>query len=455
VKLFLLLLLFSTQVVYAQSSDTLAITNMQQRPAEFNYVDSFGFGHRLPVAAGSTMRLVLSSPVYLINTESDKRLYFWVHPGEQLIVTQSSKGSVFLHTKEGNGQRDMELRFFSELADSLGIADRTDIVKDPILSEKKLPIRYRKIELALERQLLFLQRYALRHHFEASITGLYEQTLRDIAIINHLDSYTRPAIPISVFYKEYSRYIPSWKHYFSSDSCTVRLSYRMAAGHFAGLLSKMANPAFSQLYDVVKQNFSDRTRDFLLSRVLLYKLKVEGDIAGVVTMQRRYISDCVSPDYKMEVTKQIAIQQKLSSLAAHGDRLLTPRGDTILLADLLAQHRVRKLYIDCWASWCAPCLTEMPNSIALQELCKGKPVDFIYLSFDEDAENWQRALLQGNVPATNNYLLLGGFATSFARLHRIQSLPRYLIFSESSRLLNSQAPRPGDVRVKRYLLGGK
>ena len=48
------------------------------------------------------------------------------------------------------------------------------------------------------------------------------------------------------------------------------------------------------------------------------------------------------------------------------------------------------VFIDFWASWCAPCKRQLPAVARLQETTAG--VDVVGLSLDEDAVAWQEAL---------------------------------------------------------------
>ena len=44
--------------------------------------------------------------------------------------------------------------------------------------------------------------------------------------------------------------------------------------------------------------------------------------------------------------------------------------------------------IDFWASWCGPCLREMPNVVKLYEECKGDNFEIVGISLDENKEKW-------------------------------------------------------------------
>ena len=44
------------------------------------------------------------------------------------------------------------------------------------------------------------------------------------------------------------------------------------------------------------------------------------------------------------------------------------------------------LFVNNWASWCPPCIAEMPSILELKKKLKGVDVDFVMVSFDDDRE---------------------------------------------------------------------
>ena len=52
----------------------------------------------------------------------------------------------------------------------------------------------------------------------------------------------------------------------------------------------------------------------------------------------------------------------------------------------LEEFRGRVIFLNFWATWCPPCIAEMPGINNLYEEIKGENVEFVMVSFDRDFE---------------------------------------------------------------------
>jgi thiol-disulfide isomerase/thioredoxin len=112
---------------------------------------------------------------------------------------------------------------------------------------------------------------------------------------------------------------------------------------------------------------------------------------------------------------------------------------------LLKEKPARVTYIDFWASWCAPCRTEMPNLKNLKTQFAGLGIEFICISIDETFTDWQSANAKENLDYyTNSYIINNPRNSAIIKQIKLTSIPRYLIYNKKGNLLNADAPAPGD-----------
>jgi thiol-disulfide isomerase/thioredoxin len=128
--------------------------------------------------------------------------------------------------------------------------------------------------------------------------------------------------------------------------------------------------------------------------------------------------------------------------------VLNNRQEKIHLDSLLKQSGI--VYIDFWASWCAPCTEEIPNTVALAKaFASNSNYKIITLSIDENIVSWKNASSELNLSAMdNNYLAISLSKNIMQKLKN--GIPRYMIL-KNGQLVNDNAPAPGDPKTKKLL----
>lgn len=140
--------------------------------------------------------------------------------------------------------------------------------------------------------------------------------------------------------------------------------------------------------------------------------------------------------------------------------LLNPDGTAVKLSSL----KGKVVYIDFWASWCAPCRRENPE--IAEVFHKYKDADFeqgsgfaIYsVSLDKNKTSWITAFTKDNLATVNNVSDLLGWKSEAALTYGVKRIPAsYLIDGEGNIIainlnsddLESQLKRM--ERKKKYL----
>jgi thiol-disulfide isomerase/thioredoxin len=111
-----------------------------------------------------------------------------------------------------------------------------------------------------------------------------------------------------------------------------------------------------------------------------------------------------------------------------------------------------KVYVvEFWATWCGPCLLEMPNSQKLANEFIPREVEFIYLSVDTDKDKWNKKL--ATLPKGKNvhhYLISP--ESDLAKEFEIPPIPRYMLIGKDGRLISNDAPRPQSKEARELIL---
>jgi thiol-disulfide isomerase/thioredoxin len=108
------------------------------------------------------------------------------------------------------------------------------------------------------------------------------------------------------------------------------------------------------------------------------------------------------------------------------------------------------VYVDFWASWCAPCRATMPASKKLHEKYKNKDIEFIYISIDKNFEAWHKANLKEVLGDNNSFLAANYPEANFYKEHQLKTIPRYMIFYKG-KLVDNNATAPDSPEIIKEL----
>lgn len=90
--------------------------------------------------------------------------------------------------------------------------------------------------------------------------------------------------------------------------------------------------------------------------------------------------------------------------------------------------------IDFWASWCAPCRQENPNTVALYNKYKNKGLKIIGVSLDTDEQKWIGAIEKDKL----TWLQLSnltGWKESLLQYFKVTSIPKLIILDKKGTII--------------------
>lgn len=124
----------------------------------------------------------------------------------------------------------------------------------------------------------------------------------------------------------------------------------------------------------------------------------------------------------------------------------------------LSEYFGKVLYIDIWATWCAPCCAEIPyieNHVAHYKDQPG--IQFISISIDTNQQAW-RAKLEKDQPQWLQFVCSSDEYKQLSRQWGVTSIPRFIIVNADGTIRSNNAFRPSEpdfVRKMDNILGTK
>lgn len=116
----------------------------------------------------------------------------------------------------------------------------------------------------------------------------------------------------------------------------------------------------------------------------------------------------------------------------------------------LEDFRGKLVYIDVWATWCGPCIGEMPSLAALQDSLKGKDIVFVSICKSDLRNSWERFLDKKKPEGVQ--LFAEDNDAAFFKDYVVQGIPRFILIDREGRIIDADAKRPSDARLKTELL---
>ncbi len=107
----------------------------------------------------------------------------------------------------------------------------------------------------------------------------------------------------------------------------------------------------------------------------------------------------------------------------------------------LDDFKGKMLFIDFWASWCAPCKAQIPHQKELEKAYAGKNIVFASVSLDKSKPAWLKAVKEEDLHGVILHAK-GDFKNEFPKAYGIESIPRYMLIDANGHIISDNMIRP-------------
>jgi len=124
------------------------------------------------------------------------------------------------------------------------------------------------------------------------------------------------------------------------------------------------------------------------------------------------------------------------------------KGGKTKLSDLKGKY----IYIDLWATWCAPCRAEIPYLQKIEEKYHGKNIEFVSISIDKAKDNakWKKFVTDKNLGGVQLFADKD-WESEFVVNYGVTGIPRFILIDPKGNILNSDAERPSSPELQKQL----
>ena len=183
---------------------------------------------------------------------------------------------------------------------------------------------------------------------------------------------------------------------------------------------------------------------------------VKDELGNQLISGYTYVTDEVKDVYKNRYAEIIKNQEYISEFESTLKKLeaLQPgnmaptfayediNGDTVTSDQL----KGKVIYIDVWATWCGPCMGEIPHLKKLDTELHDMEIAFVSISIDGDKEAWKKMVVNKEL---QGYQLFaeGEWQSDIIKDYAIQGIPRFILIDKEGKLVNANANRPSSEEI--------
>ena len=301
----------------------------------------------------------------------------------------------------------------------------------------------------------FIKEYKKSH----TISNEYEATIKKLIYQKYLLSLLFPvyAGQDSVGYNfenlpaEYHDILNNETNDVFDDSQLNFQSYQLALWNYCKYLSRSSlntSEEFVSMFENAKKHFSGKSREFLMFLILK---KYTGK--GLPDFQRSaeaFLREYSESDYREYLVRLIPSDLTNDMITLSNEKLVSYNGADVTWKEIIVLNKGKVIYVDFWASWCKPCLQEMPHSTKLRDSLNTKNIIFLYVSIDQNNDSWIRAINKLKSDPSKNFLLRND--SKLKNLFVLQTIPKYIIIDRRGNIFSPDAPRPSDPRLHSTLV---
>jgi thiol-disulfide isomerase/thioredoxin len=267
-----------------------------------------------------------------------------------------------------------------------------------------------------------------------------------------------------MYYKYYtdSTFKVSDNYFEYEDELDINNSKYIRSGEFLIFISDLMNKKGQEVWeslkgdstkpswDIVAMSTSmkelrnDTVRDmFLLNftkELLPYNNLV--DIENEVTFFRENCKDKVArTKFDKDYMSWLPIQKGQSAIDFTG-------GSIDKQEVKLSDFRGKYVYVDVWATWCGPCIYELPFLKKLEEDYNKKNIVFLSYSIDDVRADWEKFVPENDLKGVQ---LIGenGWQSKLCKDYKIWGIPTFMFFDPDGKIITIQMTRPSDEKTRK------
>ena len=191
---------------------------------------------------------------------------------------------------------------------------------------------------------------------------------------------------------------------------------------------KISDDAKTANYDFVKSNIDNELGQFMFINMSgMFDAEQQKEILAKTSAEFKEKENVKRVVEKLEAMESVAIGKDFIDFT-----MKTPQDEYVSLSDYVGNDKY--VFIDFWASWCGPCIDEMPNVVNAYSKYKNKGLENVGVSLDQDKDKWIEGIknLGMTWPQMSDLKL---WESEVVGLYAIQSIPHTILLDKEGKII--------------------
>ncbi len=372
---------------------------------------------------------------------SDKRngAGFYIKPGAHVHVDVDTKS--FLNLIKFSGDLANENNYLKEYFILGRDMDRINSVQHLAFQDE---VTFKKeLNQVRDARLKLLNEYDSKHSLDAHFKYLEENRIK-YEWVNRMETYEvyrRYALEDSTFTvsKDFYQFRDNVDK--ENRNLIIVPSYHY---YLENIYQKEANEMTEKTGGDVYVNFlktvQAKVKDSVIKERLLFSYAQQNlsKTADIENFFKAFKDASVDKGHIANIQKDYVELNRLNPGKIAPDFVLEDeKGNKVSLKDFKGKY----VYIDVWATWCRPCIAEMPYLEKLKEVYKDAPIVFVGVNVNSYKGDWTNYLKNNRVAGVKLY---AGENSAFAEDYQVYSVPKSILINPYGVISTASAPRPSE-----------
>ena len=182
--------------------------------------------------------------------------------------------------------------------------------------------------------------------------------------------------------------------------------------------------SFSKRYNLAKEKLEGRVLYWFLARELIGRFERGGSGAFALAYRKWEDFQQINPHPEYTEAVQAALDKALRLQPGQPAPEFT-LDDRDGQPVSLSQFKGQVVLLDFWASWCGPCISDLPDLRRIKGKTTALPVVFLNVSLDTDDADWREAIDKHEIKGV--HVRANGFGSDVAKSYQVNGIPSYYL----------------------------